>query len=395
MKILVVGAGVGGMAAGRGLLQQGHSVSVVERSAAPRREGAAVTLWPNGAAVLTALGVPLDGLGRRIDGMVGLTHRGRPLVRVDASAVARRFGTPTICVPRRELVQRLGEALPAGVVTFGAMCRSVVDHGGRVEATFADGSIRQADVVVGADGRGSLVRHQLWARPDTRPTGWVTWQGLSAVPIEVARSRRVLSLLGPEGLVGLQPAGGGLLQWFFSVPPTDGPPRVDRAATAASEEPLSMLRRRFAGYADPVPQLLESISGTDLVAWPHHSLPVPPAWGAGRVTLLGDAAHAMPPSLAQGVNQTLEDVHCLVRALHPGRSSTEDVAAALRRYEAARARQLSAITRMAGSEVTTTFKPLTQSLMRVTPRALSTARYRALLERSSSFLHDPAPAGAP
>ncbi len=390
VKLLVVGAGPGGLAVAHGLLGHGHAVSVVERSAALRHEGAAVTLWPNGTAVLTALGVPLDGLGRRIDGMDSLDHRGRRLMRTDSADLARRFGTPTLSAPRRQLVQRLADGLPAGTVTFAAECLTSTDHGGQVCTTFADGTEQEADLVVGADGRGSLVRRQTWAEPNTRPTGWVTWQGLTPVPIDVTGSSRILTLLGPNGFVGLQPAGGGLLQWYFTCPPT-----AEATPAAGPLAPLAALRRRFAGYVHPVPQVLAAITEDDLVAWPHHTHPVPEVWGAGRLTLLGDAAHTMPPGLAQGVNQTLEDAHALTCALDPARVDAGDPAPALRRYEAVRARQVSRIARMSGSEASTTYRPATQLLMRTAPQALTTSVYRRLIEASSFVLHDLTPVGLP
>jgi FAD-dependent urate hydroxylase len=210
------------------------------------------------------------------------------------------------------------------------------------------------------------------------------------VPIEVTGSSRILTLLGPGGFVGLQPAGEGLLQWYFSVPPTAG-----SALAAGAGTPLTMLRQRFASYADPVPRVLEAITGGDLTAWPHHTHPVPTVWGAGRLTLVGDAAHTMPPSMAQGVNQTLEDAHALTRALDPARIGAGDPAPALRRYEATRAKQVSRIARMSSTELSTTYRPATQLLWRAMPQTLGTALYRNLIERSSSVLDDPAPAGLP
>ncbi|WP_442942112.1 FAD-dependent oxidoreductase [Nonomuraea sp. NBC_00507] len=90
-------------------------------------------------------------------------------MRMDTAAVGRRFETPTICAPRRRLVKRLLDALPAGTVTFGNECSGVADRGEHVEAAFTDGSTYEADLIVGADGRESLMRRQLWARPNTRP----------------------------------------------------------------------------------------------------------------------------------------------------------------------------------------------------------------------------------
>ena len=211
-RVSVIGAGPGGLAVARGLLGAGHQVRVYERAADLRLEGAAVTLWPNGTAALTALGVPLDGLGPRIDVLDVLDRRtgeGEPLLRVHTARLSARFAAPTLSALRRALVERLFAVLPAGTVAFGKTCQSVDPATGRV--TFTDGTSVEADVVIGADGHSSAVRRAL--RPDAgiRPTGWVTWQGLSRVPIDVTDSSRILTMYDRAGALGLQPAGGGLL----------------------------------------------------------------------------------------------------------------------------------------------------------------------------------------
>lgn len=390
-RVSVIGAGPGGLAVARGLLNTGHQVRVYERAAGLRLEGAAVTLWPNGTAVLTALGVSLDGLGPRIDVLDARTDQGRPGPRMHTARLGARFASPTLSVPRRALVQRLFDALPAGTVAFDMTCQGVDPATGGV--TFTDGTSAEADVVIGADGRSSAVRRAV--RPDagTRPTGWVTWQGLSRVPINVTDSSRILTMSGRAGFLGLQPAGDGLLQWYFSVPP--GP--TTRAGTVAEAgallqvPPLEVLRKRFGTWADPVPVVLASISETDTSPWAHHTQLVPKTWGAGRVTLLGDAAHTMPPSLAQGVNQTLEDAHALTRTLAPATSGT-DPAPTLRHYETTRAKQTKRIVAMTRNEISTTYGPL---LMRAVPGRVATAIYARLIEHSSSVLHDPAPTTPP
>ena len=169
-RVSVIGAGPGGLAVARGLLGAGHQVRVYERAADLRLGGAAVTLYPNGTAVLTALGVPLDGLGPRIDVLDTRTNQGQPVLRVHAARLSARFATPTLSVPRRALVQRLFAVLPAGTVAFDKTCQSVEPATGRV--TFTDGTSAAADVVIGADGHSSAIRRTLRPGAGTRPTGW-------------------------------------------------------------------------------------------------------------------------------------------------------------------------------------------------------------------------------
>lgn len=378
MEVVVIGAGPGGLAAAVALRRLGHEVVVYERAPSLRLSGSAVTMWPNGLAVLEELGVPLEGLGPEIDVLDGRDHRGRPLLQMRTAALVARFVAPTMSVQRGRLVQRLASVLPPDVVHFDAVCTGVDPAAGL--ATFADGRTARGDVVVGADGRDSAVRAAVWPDAVSSPTGWATWQGLSPVDIDITRSKRILTVLGPGGFVGLQPAGEGLLQWYFSVPPSAGMP-----ASAHEGAVVDMLRGRFAGWAEPVPAVLDVIADTTVTPWEHHTLRITGAWGAGRVTLLGDAAHAMPPNLAQGVNQTLEDVHALTTALAAPTAST-DLVGTLRGYERSRARQLRRISAMTASESSTTYRRSSNLLMRAMPPRLATATYNSLISRSSSVL---------
>jgi 2-polyprenyl-6-methoxyphenol hydroxylase-like FAD-dependent oxidoreductase len=108
--------------------------------------------------------------------------------------------------------------------------------------------------------------------------------------------------------------------------------------------PLTELRRRFGRWASPVPEVLAAASEDDLAFFGHHWNKVRRTWGEGRITLVGDAAHTMPPTLGQGANQTLEDAWVLGRELA---KDGDDPAARLRAYEKARYPHISLVSRLA------------------------------------------------
>ncbi|WP_219416084.1 FAD-dependent monooxygenase [Pseudonocardia nigra] len=196
-------------------------------------------------------------------------------------------------------------------------------------------------MLVGADDHASAVRRAVLAPAPAADCGWATWQGLTPALPDLAAGTAGRSFVGDAGFVGLMPAGGGLLQWWFDVPWCRSAPRPP--------SPVTWLRRRFAHYAAPVPDLLAAVSDADIALYPHVRHAVPTRWGTGPSTLVGDAAHAFPPTLAQGASQTLEDAWLLTRAL---RTAAHPVPA-LRRYERARSARVRPVSRLAATELTT------------------------------------------
>lgn len=282
-------------------------------------------------------------------------------------------------MPRDALVERLASTLPDGVVEHGVRIASVeVDHG-RAVVTDATGAVHRPDVVVGADGVRSTVRAACPGLPGARGAGWATWQGMTGVLPGLASGRSGRYVVGGAGFVGAMPAGDGLVLWWFDVPHPTGDERPSRVA--------DWLRERFRSYGSFVPELLAAVHDGDLDLYPHAHLPVTDAWGRGPLTLLGDAAHAFPPTQAQGANQALEDAWSLAAALDGCES--DGAGAALRRHERARARRVRRVSRMAATEMAE--RPpnaAVRALARAVPDAVAARGYAALLRSFSSVLHD-------
>ncbi|GAB3291681.1 FAD-dependent oxidoreductase [Parasphingorhabdus pacifica] len=334
MRVLVIGAGVGGLAVAKGLLAQGHDVRIYEHSEALRTGGAGLTVWSNGTAALRDLGVQLDDVGRELHSLRSLTESGRLLWEADLDEVTERLGAPTVEVARPELLSTIADALPPGILHFGKRCVGVTEHADHVAAEFDDGCVVTADLLIGADGQRSAVRRALLGGEPARPTGWASWQGLTRSDLPVAHGYQTLNIAGREGHCGLIPAGGGRLHWWFDLPWRDGDPVLS----------VADLRRAFDGWPDQVRELLAEIGDDDLGFFPHIRHQVPKVWGSARTTLLGDAVHAMPPAVAQAANQTLEDAWMLSHALA---GSTGEVEPLLRWYERERRPRVVKISRTA------------------------------------------------
>ncbi len=333
LRILIIGAGVGGIATARGLLRDGHDVTVFEQRPDTRPGGGAVTIWSNGSAVLEQLGVDMDGAGQLLSTVRMTTASGRPLVNVDLTAIVARLGGSVRMVPRRVLLYRLLQGFPMHRVRCGSRVVGAVDGRDGVRIEFEDGRTAAGDLLIGADGLHSKVREIVGA-PPAQPTGWCSWQGLITLP-HVADKDVALQIIGEHGNVGLWPAGGNDVQWWFDLRWSPDFVRPER--------PIDMLRSNFTGWSDSVDRVLATLTDDDLAGspFPHFRHPIPHSPRKGAVTLLGDAAHTMPPILAQGTNQALLDAMVLRKALSASRDG--DLSCALRWYEKTRRPRVSAV----------------------------------------------------
>jgi FAD-dependent urate hydroxylase len=347
-------------------LRDGHDVTVFERRPNVEAGGGAVTIWSNGSAVLGQLGVDMDGAGQPLSTLQVVTSTGLRVTTVDLTAIVDRLGAPVRMVPRRVLLERLLEGFPADRIRCNTRAIGVVNTPNGVRLEFEDGSSAEGDLLIGADGLHSMVRGVVGAGP-AEPTGWCSWQGLVTLP-HVADKHVAQMIIGEHGNIGVWPAGGSDVQWWFDLPWS---PDFVRPGS-----PIDMIRSNFEGWSGLADRVLATLTEEDLARspFPHFRHPIPRS-GRGAVTLLGDAAHTMPPTLAQGTNQALLDTMVLCKALsdcvkgwNGVRGSNRDISSALRWYENTRRRKVKAV-----SWVTTLQVSRSESALR--PAAMISDRF--------------------
>ena len=327
VKAIVVGGGIGGLAAAVALGHVGVEALVFERADELREIGAGLGLYPNAMKALRKLGlheaVLEAGRPLRPSGQIR-SWRGEVLAEVSTAVMEERFGDVTVGIHRARLQQALLEALEeaGGEVRLGAAFVAFGQGERGVTARFAEGREERGDLLVGADGLRSAVREQLLGDGPPRYAGYSAWRGLVGRAEEYLEGKAGFEVIGCGSRFGLVALGGGAAYWFA----TKNAPRPEKAEPA---EHRAELLSRFGGWHEPIPSVIRATEDADLYFdGLYHREPVA-RWGRGRVTLLGDAAHPMTPDLGQGAAQAIEDAVVLARSL----KEKGEPEAALRLYE--------------------------------------------------------------
>jgi len=307
-KALIIGGGIAGPVCALWLRRVGLEVELAEqRDTSAAAEGAFLGLAPNGMAVLAALGLEREiaRLGHACTAFSFSNRAGAPIGRIDRAADATRFGAPLTMLRRGELNAALLDAARASGVRLHARrrLRALQSHEHGVEATFEDGSEMQADFAVGCDGLRSSARAlALPEAPEPRFTGLYDYGGFVRGVTVPAPAGVNLMLFGERAFFGAFPTPEGEVWWFHNGP---------RCAPDGARDALLEL------HAGDPPWIADVLRATPRVLgpWPLSDLPPLPRYSAGRVCLIGDAAHAMPPSAGQGASLALEDAMVLAMCL--------------------------------------------------------------------------------
>ncbi|MGC5248755.1 FAD-dependent monooxygenase [Gordonia sp. DT219] len=332
MRVLVVGAGIGGLGLAAGLTRAGIEVEVVEQAEQVRAHGSGVTLFANGFGALDALGIGDDV--RTAAGAAGTYSSGSR--RPDGSWLMRLGGAAENLrvIDRAELYRVLLAAVPRDSVRTASRVVGLGDGGVVLEG----GTELAADVVVGADGLRSRVRADAFGDPGIRYAGYGAWRGITEHPVPIDAAGETL---GRGARFGIAPLGDGRIYWFACV----------SVAPAYRAGGLDEVRRRFGDWHDPIGALLDATDPAAVSYAPIEELARRlRTFASGRCALLGDAAHAMTPNLGQGANQALEDAAVLNHLLGRDLGSAPDIrsiTATLARYDALRRPRTQRIARQA------------------------------------------------
>ncbi len=309
-EVIILGGGIGGLAAAAALAMRGAKVTVLEQAPAIREVGAGIQISPNGVAVLDALGLGATARARSVASRAvllrdGLT--GRDVLRLDFEAL--KPGREFLLFHRADLIDILLEAareLGVTIETGAKVARvDVGQHSTLIEIEGQE--TREAHFVVGAEGLHSLMYRALNVPREPLFTGQVAWRAL--VPARGDEAAQATIWMGPGRHMVTYPLRGGQIVNIVAV--------QERAGWVAEgwnhDDDPANLRKAFEMYAPEARALLDRVEAVNL--WGLFQHPVAEQWHRGGAVILGDAAHPTLPFMAQGAVMALEDAWVLAECL--------------------------------------------------------------------------------
>jgi len=352
LRIAIIGAGIGGLAAAAALRRVGIEAEIYEQAETFARIGAGIQQSPNAMKVHRGLGIearlrdtafaPATSLNR--DAITGAVTNDHPLGR----ATEQRYGAPYLTLHRGDLHAALADIEPADSVHRGRKLVRLAEEGGRIALDFADGSEVLADAVVGADGVHSLVREHVGITDRPRFTGRVAYRTtfpaarLSGVDPGPSRTK----WWGPDRHLVVYFVTAARDEVYFV---TSQPERADwiTKESWSAKGDVGELRAAFSDFHPDVRAVLAA--APEVHKWGIFERDPLPTWRRGKVVLLGDSCHPMTPYMASGAAMALEDAVVLARCFDE--LSDERVERVFDAYEATRKPRTSAV--QAGSSANT------------------------------------------
>lgn len=339
LKVVVIGAGIGGLTSGIALSQAGYEVEIYDRVKEMRPVGAGISLWSNGVKVLNRLGLgeKMAQIGGLMDRMQYRTMTGEVLNDIDLMPLIHQVGQRPYPVARRDLQSMLLEEFP-GTVNLDYKCVGVEEDETGVTAFFENGHQARGDLLVAADGVRSVLRsYVLGEEIEPQYGGYVNWNGLVTADENLAPKNSWVIYVGDCKRASMMPVGGDRFYFFFDVP-------LPKGTSADPDNYKTELKEHFQNWAKPVQTLIDRLDPDSVARLEIHDVGPIDRFVKGRVALLGDSAHTTCPDMGQGGCQAMEDALVLTNYLI---STNLGVEYALKRYEIERTERANAIVRKA------------------------------------------------
>ncbi|NET80342.1 FAD-binding monooxygenase [Okeania hirsuta] len=343
-KVAIIGGGPGGLATAIALRKQGIDAHVYEQAREFRPVGADISLLPNGLKCLDAIKPDIVSTLKcsscQVQRVTLKTSTGET-IRTFPSPIMRKYGQPALTIWWWHLQQILASALPAEVIHLNHRCIGFEQNQNRVITHFENGKTVESDLLIGVDGVNSRIREILIGDGQPRYLGSMSWRAVVNYQEELLPPNEVIVMNGEKTILFLLNLGEGDMYW--------GARKLlpDSTLSSTFAEAKSRVLREFANWMEPVRELMAQTDPERILEGRIcDRLPLK-QWSYGRVTLLGDAAHPMAPSVGQGANTTFEDAYELAECLY----NFSELETALANYDNRRIRRTAIIqTRSAEGE---------------------------------------------
>jgi 6-hydroxynicotinate 3-monooxygenase len=316
-RIAIIGAGLGGIAAGLLLRQEGFDVTMYEQAPGFSRLGAGIHVGPNVMKIMRQLGLEaaMEAMGSHPDFWYSRNWNDAAiLAQIPLGDFARRtYGASYLTVHRGDFHALMVRAAPAGSIQYNKRLTAIGDRGPLVRLDFADGTSAEAEIVIGADGVNSMMREHLLGAEAPRYTGYVAHRAVfpaSALAKYDFRFDQCVKWWSEDRHMMVYYVTEQQDEYYYvtGVPQAEWTDGIAWVPSSQDE-----MREAFAGYHPMVQSLIDACS--DITKWPLLERDPLPLWSRGRLVMLGDACHPMKPHMAQGAAMAIEDAAILARAL--------------------------------------------------------------------------------
>ena len=331
-RILIAGAGIGGLSAASCLMKAGHHVEIYEQAPELAEVGAGIQVSANAMHVLRHLDLEqaITAVGVRPEAYVFRLHDTGEVIQRFSLSQEELHGAPYTQLHRADLHDLLAaraREFDPNVVRLNHKVTGFTEGADGVELSFADGSSARGDLLIGADGLKSVVRAQMFGAAPATYTGDAAWRAV--VPSERLPKNlleQVMSVfMGPDGHVVCYYLRDGTLLNFVGIVETDEVSEESWTVKLPWEE----LKAQYRGWHPALQTVIDAADKDQCYRWSLFNRPPIREWSTRRVTLLGDAAHPTLPYLAQGAAMSIEDGAVLTRAL----GMRDSIADALQLYQ--------------------------------------------------------------